>query len=210
MLNTSKLQGGEILGVQTYGWIGKRIRRAQTVWLQRICRNAGMPDWDIYHSKFNHIAMLLRMIDGTWYVGEALAQGNAMTPLREYEKLLEKKQCKIWVMKPIEAGDCEMGQAMVNWLIIVKGAKYDYWAYPRLLWKCLFGDTWGHEVGDPWKFICSEGPAEAYKPKNGMSPQLDFLLDDWPTPLHYEMRAGLNPQKPGKKITLQVLAEYTS
>lgn len=208
-IDTGDLVGGEILGVQSYGWVGTRIRRAQTVWLRRICRNAGIPNPDQYHSLFNHIGTLLRIIEGRWYVGEALSRGNVMTPLAAYNKELARKKCKVWVMRPINASINMMGEAMANWYIYVKNAKYDYWAYPRLLWKCLVGDWWSKECGDPWKFICSEGPKEAYAPRNGDTPQVDFLQDDWPTPLHYEMRCGLNPQKPGKQITLELLAQYS-
>ena len=80
----------------------------------------------------------------------------------------------------------EMGRAAEEWWMDnVNGTRYDFLAYPRLMWKAYVGDWWGKAAGLEWNYWCSEGVRSAYAKT---CPAMDVWGKSNPTPKTTEKR----------------------
>jgi len=86
----------------------------------------------------------------------------------------------------------EQEKAAARWWMSPKGAyrkRYDWWAFPRLLWKAIFMDIFQRAAGMEWLWYCTEGVGAAYIRGAGLNPYRPKATNF--TPLTTEKRAGI-------------------
>jgi len=202
-----RLEAGMWVHVRSNWWLGRGIRYALDKWEARVCARLGVPAARVWG---NHDGLIMTPlvphIGPDYGIGEALAQGEVISPLEDYERDMAKGELEVRIYKPLLRTPNEdvrrvMWQAAVNWETDVSSHRYDYWAYVGLIVRCFFGiDV---KTSDRTKFWCTEGCQDSYDPSPMREPAYDILQDDTPTPMHVEQVAGLIPMPAGRRITLQ-------
>jgi hypothetical protein len=193
------LPAGTIGLVQSDGFFGRGIRWAQTKWLQRRSYIENDTAWS------NHVFIVAR-VGQLMYACEALERGNVMTNMNEYFALAEQGKVRVKFLYPIRATQADGENAVKEWLDHVEGHEYDFWAYPRLVWKTILGDWESVEgnsilrriqrwigrqsAGMETAFYCSEGVAEAWRRAG-----FDFFHTLNVMPVHFEIAAGWHALK---------------
>ena len=184
--------------------LGRMIRWALNKWLKRICETLGVPVVEVWG---NHDGITVK-VNSKMFVGEATPRGSILTPVEEYERLMDLGKCEVKIYEVIGASPADEKNAAMYWILNVKGRPYNWMAYPRLLWKSMFFDLsyskieWLKKIGDKvagweWADWCTEGFQNAWMfIKN-------VLQTGNPTPLTVEQIAGEVPRRAGKVTMLR-------
>lgn len=199
-----KICDGDILAVQSYGFFGRAIRRAETIWLRRILANIGENELaQIDVALWNHIGILYRKKE-KWLIGESVAKGNVENFLMDYVKLETQGKMKLWVLRPKELTRDDCATAASNFSTYILGRPYDFLAYVRLAIKSFISNIFPNSTaGCKYSFYCSEAVEEAYKIN---PPGISLTQDANPTPMHFQLATvGLSPQRPDRKKTLEII-----
>lgn len=212
-IRRDRLHAGDIWHVRSLTMVGFLIRWALSKWSKRLAEK--------YDQKFspvwgNHDGLVIVHSSRAICIGEALTKGNVETTLGNYEKQMNKNKCRVRVYRPMGATLHDEIWVSYNWLNKVKGAPYNFLAYPRLIWKSLISDwsnsrfVWMRNIGNKvagqeWKHWCTEGAAFAWD-SFGM-PNKDVFQTENSTPMTVEQIAGEVPRKPEKRISLANVTE---
>ena len=135
MIDASMLRNGMILHARTRGCFGRMIRRVLRSW-------------------GNHDALLWQDTAGVWWVLDSEPPVARLTPLSEW---LTSKGAELRFYWPHGASISDGNIAAKWWLAHVRNSRYDYWAFPRLLWRAAFGPWWKRAAGKDWAWYCTEG-----------------------------------------------------
>lgn len=195
VFHRNKLRCGQWVHVRSYRPMGRIIRYALNAWESRLCVRLGVPPVQVWG---NHDGLIITPdiphIGPPYGVCEALASGNIITPLDDYER----GTAEVRIFEPLEGGDGAMFAACVNWLAQVQGDGYDYTALIGLALRAW----WGCDVDTSERnhFYCTEGAAKAYRTQQ---PGLDLLQDPHVAPHHVEQAAGLIPRPIGRRTSLR-------
>jgi hypothetical protein len=197
--------------VRSNWWLGRGIRYALNKWERRVCRKLGVPFVEVWG---NHDGLIMTPsvphAGADWGVAEALAQGEVVTPLDQYEKDLESGHLEVRVFEVIPRTETEnireiMWRAAVNWETDCSSHPYDYWAYVGLILKAIFDiDV---STANREHFWCTEGCQDSFHPNPPKAPDYDVLQDGTPTPMHVEQVADLIPRPNGRARTLQEITD---
>jgi len=182
----------------TIGWL---IRFAENRWEHRTCDKLGVPDADVWG---NHDGIMIGPniphAGPDWCIGEALAQGNVLTSVEEYEKQLAAGSYEVRVFQPAFILDDVRAvcyEAARKWTENEEGHGYDYTAYIGLMLRCFLGmNDWNTDERN--RFYCTEAVETCFKQAG-----LDILQDRFMAPFHVEQVAGLIPKPVGRQITLK-------
>jgi len=104
----------------------------------------------------NHDAPLIRW-NGEWCVGDAQPGGAVLTPLDVCERDMVAGKCDMRFYWPAGKSRTDGIRSTNWWMANVKDRPYDYMAYPRIIFKCLFGDISDRAAGMEISFYCTEG-----------------------------------------------------
>ena len=192
--NRAAIYPGLIVHVRTSSLLGSTLRWSMTRWLRRQYPDCENQVWG------NHDAMLVGIEGCVVGVGEAIPSGNMVTSLERYNWLMQEGQYQCRVYKVADQSKAVHAQAAANWMKHIRGTSYDMLAFPRLAFKSLVWSFWDKPVGLKKARYCSESVQESWFE---YPPHIDVLGDRNATPMHTEMRAGLLPQKPWQRITLE-------
>jgi len=144
-------------------------------------------------------------------IGEQLPLGSTVTTLEAYERKIAAGKIRVRVYEVIGARCHDELHATKNWWLHCKGRRYDWFAYPRLLFKAVVMDFTESRIpilraigetvaGFEWRGWCTQDVAESYQID---PPALDIYQTANPTPLTQQQVAGEAPMKPGKRVTLR-------
>lgn len=145
------LRPGLILNMSTRSWYGWLIRHVLA------------HDWDHPSECPNHDAIVVEHAGHLW-IGESQPPVARLTPITQYEK--EIKSGFIYRLRVLEVVGATTNQERLAaqwWLENVRNSPYDYMAYPRLIFKALFGNWIDSAAGWEWARWCTEGVADAWK-----------------------------------------------
>ena len=212
LIDKSKLHPGMILDVRSYGFFGRGIRFAQNIWQKRIRRILGKSE-RITKPWGNHTAVVLDSNS----IGEALVKkGNVVTPVDEYNEMIRDGKIEVRVYEVIGITKEQELEVIKNWNTYVKNRKYDYEAFPRLIYKAMVSN-WEDSLnpikrkigniiaGSDHRFWCTQGIQETF-----INPivYLDIFCGERnPTPMHVGIRAGEIPEINKKPITLRLIKD---
>jgi len=158
------LRNGLILHARTKGFWGWIIRKTLGSW--------GNHDALIYHDS------------GRWWVLDAEPPVAHLTPFDVWEARYRKGKAQLRFYWPSSALSLDGSKACKWWLAHVRNSPYDYDAFPRLLFKAIFGDWWKKAAGKEWKFFCTESVRDSW-----MFAGFDPWKKNSPTPRTTEKRA---------------------
>jgi hypothetical protein len=137
--------------MSTDSWYGALIRLV-------LARN-----WDARRECPNHDAIVVER-DGKLWIGESCPPVARLTSIEDYEKDIKRGYIyRIRVLEVVGATTEQEEAAADWWLDHVNNSPYDYMAFPRLLFKALFGNWINSAAGWTWARWCTEGIAESYK-----------------------------------------------
>ena len=179
--NQSLLRPGLIVSVCSRRAAGYLIRKM----LKKAFDDLGPEALKVTPEVFNHDAIVIKD-HGKWYIGDAQPWRARLVPIEEYEKDVNSDY--IYCLRVFSAKGATLEQeeaAAAWWLSNVNGSWYDFMAYPRLIFKCIFGDIFDAAAGWKWANWCTEGVAEAYS----KGAKLDVYHKNNPTPLTTVKRA---------------------
>ena len=159
-----KLRPGLIINCSTKSTFG---------WLIRWVLSRNDPDCP------NHDAIVVKR-DGQLWIGESLSPVAKLTSIDTYNTYLQTGHVfNLKVLKVVGATAKQERDASHYFEENIVNSVYDYMAFPRLVFKALFGDWIQSVAGWEWAFFCTEGVRQSYL--NGAK------LDPWrnlnPTPL---------------------------
>lgn len=163
----SPLHPGLILNMSTRSWIGGLIRLV-------LARN-----WDNWRECPNHDAIVVEH-DGQLWIGESVAPVAKLTSIEDYEKQIRTGFIyRLRVLEVVGATREQEQAAGKWWLENVRNSPYDWMAFPRLLFKALFGNWINSAAGWEFAFYCTEGVRNAFRWGAGTDP----WIKNNPTPL---------------------------
>lgn len=196
-LNPDKLRSGLIFHVRSHGFFGRSIRNLLS---HKYVKEGRLPVWG------NHDAITARSKSGKVYVGDAEPFAAHWRSIGDYQRMIASGVRTVRVFEVIGATLKQEAEASDWWDANIKGTIYDFWAFPRLAYKCVFPEFLQTKTGKEWANWCTEGVARAFA-------ECAEPVDAWgksnPTPLTTEKRAGWYPDLPGpvtlRDITSQVV-----
>lgn len=205
---SAQLREGMNVHVRHNSRLGRMIRWALNKWLKRICEDLGVPVVQVWG---NHDGITVK-VNGRMFIGEATPRGNILTPVEDYERLLDLGKIEVRIYEVIGATLADGKNAAMFWILNVKGRPYNFMAYPRLLCKSLFFDLsyskikWLKKIGDKaagweWADWCTEGFQKAWVRIK------DVLQTGNPTPLTVEQVANEVPRRISKLTMLRQVTE---
>lgn len=137
----------------------------------------------------SHDALVVLDQMGQLAIGDAISPFARLTTPLEYERECTAGRCAIRVYRPLGATPLDGLKAADWWVRNVQGKPYDWMAFPRLLFKCWFGDWFKRAAGWEWAWFCTEGVAGAWQ----RGARMDVFLKTNPTPLTTEKRVHFHP-----------------
>lgn len=205
-INRDKLVPGLWVHWRGTSFVSRAIRRMLTIWERRTCATYHLPlcGWRIWG---NHDGIVIHR-NGSWYIGEALAHGSVATPIEDYEQEINEGTGELMFLRPTSLSENEpapdnekLALAAYYWQANIEGTKYDYAAYPGLIVDCFFAGLWPRP-GNRKNHFCTEGIDSPY-----CTADMDVLQDNTPTPMHVERAAGMIPQRPDRRVTMEILPD---
>jgi hypothetical protein len=135
----------------------------------------------------NHDALVVE-VDGRLCIGDAQPPRASCTPLATYARRMALQpwnplRYQVRILRPIDFTPERGRLASEAWLRDVNGRPYDYWHFPRLLLRCIFGEHFNWAINLRSKF-CTQGVAQAWQSAGVDLYQGNVL----PTPLTTEKR----------------------
>jgi len=188
LINQDALLPGDIVHSYSPGFSGRLIRR-------------------VIGSRGSHDAIVCQIGDRL-VIGESLFSGGALTSIETYEEHMLEGRRFVSVLR-IPNTTKKDRLAASNWFRgHAAGMPYDYWAYPRLLAKAVFGDWIPSQAGKEWAWYCTESCRAAWAIP-GMSANFDVWHKNNPTPRTTEKRleAGMLIDVSEQCLTLAGLDE---
>lgn len=150
-------QPGMILSMSTTTTIGGLIRMALGKAYVEI--NGGLGSKDDCP---NHDAIVIQHAGRLW-VGDAVYPKCKLTPIEDYDRELRDGSIyNLRVLRVRQATTKQHYDAAEWWFKNVLGTDYDWYAFPRLLGKAMFGDWCKCAAGMEWAWYCSEGIKGAF------------------------------------------------
>ena len=168
ILNPETLRPGLLLHVRSKGFWGIAIRKVLGSW-------------------GNHDSIAVMRQDGSPAIGDVEPHRAHLTTIEKYNERIIKGEYTVKVLEAIGATVGDERLAAIWWMENIKGRSYDYWAFPRLLLKAIFGDWIPAAAGFEWAEWCTEGNYHAYLEGAG----IDLYGKKSPTPMTTEKRTGI-------------------
>jgi len=180
---------GHIVHVRTHQLAGLIIRRSLSLRFSDDLRRH-LPSRDADGNGMvwgNHDALVVE-VDGRLCIGDAQPPRACCTPLATYARHMAMQpwnplRYQVRILRPLSYTP-ELGRlASAAWLRDIRGRPYDYWHFPRLLLRCIFGERFNWALNLRSKF-CTQGVSQAW-----LSAGLDLYSGNvLPTPLTTEKR----------------------
>jgi hypothetical protein len=153
------LRPGAVLNMSTRSVIGRLIRHT-------LAARSGISAVECP----NHDAIVVAFKGQLW-IGESQPPVARLTSIEDYIRDMERGFIsRLRVLYPTGASAADGIMAAQWWQDNIRNSPYDYWAFPRLIWKALVADWWPKQAGKEWANWCTEGVANAWRIGAGIDP----------------------------------------